>query len=254
MFGSVNAIFSGLALAGIIFTILLQRKELILQRNELRETRKEFKTQNFTLKLQRFENTFFNLLSLHHQIVDAIDLEISREKRTSARTLGQTIASPTQYESITLKGRDVFKKKYEELRQCIEKNIESDFNSIYLELYKEAQTDFGHYFRNLYRIIKLVKETEFHSYPELELNPDNHYDNESYHVENYITRYRYTSMIRAQLSDYELLWIFYNCLSENGEEKFKPLVEEFTLLKNLPWEMLHDPDWRDEYNSKAFDN
>jgi uncharacterized membrane protein len=39
MFGSVNALFSGLAFAGIIITILLQRKELALQRNELVETR-----------------------------------------------------------------------------------------------------------------------------------------------------------------------------------------------------------------------
>lgn len=43
MFGSVNALFSGLALSGIILTILLQRKELSLQRKELRETRKELK-------------------------------------------------------------------------------------------------------------------------------------------------------------------------------------------------------------------
>ncbi|HWY09838.1 MAG TPA: hypothetical protein VN026_00865, partial [Bacteroidia bacterium] len=32
-FGAVNALFSGLAFAGIIFTILLQRKELELQRD-----------------------------------------------------------------------------------------------------------------------------------------------------------------------------------------------------------------------------
>jgi hypothetical protein len=43
MFGSVNALFSGLALAGIILTILLQRKELSLQRQELRDTREELK-------------------------------------------------------------------------------------------------------------------------------------------------------------------------------------------------------------------
>lgn len=41
MFGSVNALFSGLALAGIILTILLQHKELKLQREELILTRKE---------------------------------------------------------------------------------------------------------------------------------------------------------------------------------------------------------------------
>ncbi len=34
MFGSVNALFSGLAFAGIIVTILLQRKELALQRQD----------------------------------------------------------------------------------------------------------------------------------------------------------------------------------------------------------------------------
>tara|TARA_R110002051_G_C8612489_1_gene482090 strand:+ start:48 stop:359 length:312 start_codon:yes stop_codon:yes gene_type:complete len=59
MFGSINALYSGLALAGIIITILLQRNELKLQREELKETRKEFKTQNETLKIQRFENSFF---------------------------------------------------------------------------------------------------------------------------------------------------------------------------------------------------
>ena len=42
-FGAINSLFSGLAFAGIVYTILLQRKELELQREELRETRKELK-------------------------------------------------------------------------------------------------------------------------------------------------------------------------------------------------------------------
>ena len=41
MFGAINALFSGLAFAGIIFTILLQREELKLQRKELELTRDE---------------------------------------------------------------------------------------------------------------------------------------------------------------------------------------------------------------------
>ncbi len=36
MFGAVNALFSGLAFAGIIYTVWLQRMELQLQRKELR--------------------------------------------------------------------------------------------------------------------------------------------------------------------------------------------------------------------------
>jgi hypothetical protein len=48
MFGAVNSLFSGLALFGIIISILIQQKELNLQRNELRDTRLEFKTNRIT--------------------------------------------------------------------------------------------------------------------------------------------------------------------------------------------------------------
>ncbi len=41
LFGSVNGLFSGLAFAGLIYTIMLQREELGLQRNELELTRTE---------------------------------------------------------------------------------------------------------------------------------------------------------------------------------------------------------------------
>lgn len=42
-FGVVNSLFSGLAFAGVIIAILLQREELALQRQELELTRKELK-------------------------------------------------------------------------------------------------------------------------------------------------------------------------------------------------------------------
>ncbi len=41
MFGAVNALFSGLAFAGIIYTIFLQKEELALQREELKANREE---------------------------------------------------------------------------------------------------------------------------------------------------------------------------------------------------------------------
>jgi len=40
-FGALNTLFSGMAFAGIIATIILQRNELQLQREELKLTRKE---------------------------------------------------------------------------------------------------------------------------------------------------------------------------------------------------------------------
>lgn len=79
MFGAVNALFSGLAFGGIIVTILLQkrelglqRKELKLQRAEMQATRKEFTEQNRNLRIQRFENTFFNMVTIHHELIEAL--------------------------------------------------------------------------------------------------------------------------------------------------------------------------------------
>ena len=43
MFGAVNSLFSALALAGLIYTVFLQRKELQLQRRDLALTRREVK-------------------------------------------------------------------------------------------------------------------------------------------------------------------------------------------------------------------
>lgn len=42
-FGALNTLFSGLAFAGVIYAILLQKDELSLQREELRLTREELK-------------------------------------------------------------------------------------------------------------------------------------------------------------------------------------------------------------------
>lgn len=41
MFGGIGALFSGLALAGVVVAIKMQKEELELQREELRETRAE---------------------------------------------------------------------------------------------------------------------------------------------------------------------------------------------------------------------
>lgn len=77
MFGAVNALFSGLAFAGLIITLIMQHEELKLQRQELQQTnaelerqKKEFEEQNRTLKVQRFENTLFNMLSQQQEITD----------------------------------------------------------------------------------------------------------------------------------------------------------------------------------------
>lgn len=67
-YGVLTSLYTGLAFAGVIVTIILQSQELALQRKELKDTRAEFKQQNRTLKYQRFENTFFNLVDQYRSL------------------------------------------------------------------------------------------------------------------------------------------------------------------------------------------
>ena len=72
-FGSVNALFSGLAFAGIIYTISLQRKDLTLQRIEMQETRKEF-------SINRITNIIYNQLQRYEDAV--MKFEIKNNQQT----------------------------------------------------------------------------------------------------------------------------------------------------------------------------
>ena len=118
MFGAVNALFSGLAFAGLIVTLIYQKEELKLQREELRETRNElnaqkleFQEQNKTMKRQRFENTFFNMLSLQQEII----ANLSYEYYVNPNTCPPNIP-PEQFYGMSpksqLHGREVFEGMY----------------------------------------------------------------------------------------------------------------------------------------------
>lgn len=71
LFGVVNALFSGLAFAGLIITIRQQHLDLEYQSQSIAQTKQElenqtteFDEQNKTLRIQRFENTFFKMLEV----------------------------------------------------------------------------------------------------------------------------------------------------------------------------------------------
>lgn len=56
--------------------------------------------------------------------------------------------------------------------------------------------------------------------------------------------------MRASLSQYELILLFYNCLSSNGREKFKPLIERYAIFNNLRVELLATDSDKELYASK----
>ena len=227
-FGAVNALFSGLAFTGLIYTIILQRRDLELQRHDLKlqrdelaltrkemeEQTAEFEKQNETLRIQRFENTFFNMLSQFQEVVNSLSVKYKR--------------GGEDFEAF---GREVFKTSFE--RMPIYVDIPSGhrdyqwisgmfyvLENLGLEGYCKADvpTYFDHYFRLLYRILKFVKDTPL--------------------ITQFDEEYEYTSMLRAVLSRYELVWLYYNGLSGYGSEKLKPLIERYAMLKNIRKDLL----------------
>lgn len=222
-FGVLTALFSGLAFSGLIITILLQREDLKLQRDDLKLQRDELKETREELKFQNFETTFFQMLRLHNSILESIDIKHIKNH------------------TVIASGRDCFSRFYDTLYDLYKPylfyktdndndKVKEHINKIYMEFWAKNKQDLGHYFRYLYRIFKYV--------------------NESFIDED--TKKLYASTIRAQLSDMETALLFYNCLSSHGNEKFKPLVEKYTLFDNLPKELLFEKEHENLYKPSAF--
>lgn len=227
-FGAVNALISALAFAGVFVTFWLQRKELDLQRQELKAQREEFTQQNKTLKLQRFENTFFHMMELQQQIVNDLFIKVSDKEdvwEDSSFSGGRDRKEVIVDNSV--RGRQVVDYIYNHYENghfrrgvyvnLYEKGLEGYENSPYLSL-------LDHYFRHLYTILRYVDETDA-----FDVDDEGDVDEEY----TYRQKYHYTTIVRATLSRYELLMLYYNGLSKFGKEKLKPLIERYCLLNNL---------------------
>ncbi len=212
-FGAINALFSGLAFAGLIFTIFLQQKEI--------------KESQETAVKQSFENTFFNLL---REVKNIFNSSIYTGNITG-KYIGKQAFSQAYKDYLVNKmkgggqtdesGNELSNTEFSDIEEA--KKIYSQFHEIF--------SDAGLYLRSLYRLIKFIDESPFDD----------------------SDKYQYTSFVRAQLSDDELLVLFYNCTIGYGIEKFKPLVEKWALLKNMPAESLAFVKHRQWISEDAFE-
>ncbi|GJC05132.1 putative phage abortive infection protein [Aeromonas hydrophila] len=215
--GVLNPILTFFTLFGLIATIVIQRQELRLARHEHEKTADALST-------QAIETTFFNIIDLHHNIVDnlKVDLEELNHKSDAERTIKalsasvikSTVGLPVESRPSKIQGRAVF----EEILNFLSEKVKSPQES--LELYKYIQEHhnhiLGHYFRNLYQALKVINDYE-----------DNKLSKEQ--------KRKYTSILRAQLSTKELALLFINCIegvSDAGQ--FKNLLIDFQMLEHLP--------------------
>lgn len=228
-FGAVNALFSGLAFAGLIYTIVLQRRDLELQRHDLKlqrdelaltrqemeEQTAEFEKQNETLVIQRFESLLYNMLNLQQ--------EITREMVIEHTVIGE--------KTIIKKGREVFPYFYEEMKERYHYKNGSELTTFRHVLsvdenYKKnlvavRQLWFmDHYMRHLYRIFRYINDTD-------EISD--------------VKKQEYAEIVRATLSPYELVFLYYIGFSH---PRFKVLIEKYALLNNLRPFLLAAPNER----------
>lgn len=226
----------------------LMRQQTIEQEKATKRQIADAEAQSLLTLKQSFESSFFQMLMIHHDIVQRMKADISSsydafvsviDPKDSKRLINnhRLVMRPFSLD------REVFKDSSELLIDLIntlnrrrnhdpegwnpkfeaikfqDKTFQMCYKSVYMRFYETMDTNLGHYFRNLYRIVKMIDQQKFHGQHDT--------------AKEFETRYHYTSIIRAQLSDYEVIWLFFNGLGDHGRLKFKPLIEKYALLKIL---------------------
>ena len=116
MFGAINALFSGLALIGVIVAIFLQRRELDY-------TRMEMVNQTTTFNRQRFQDSFFQLLKIQTNFVQNSEEYI---------TGGQNIIPFNAFKQVITDFEQ--ERKFDLTDKWQHKDVEEDFCKAYKKL------------------------------------------------------------------------------------------------------------------------
>ena len=211
MFGVVNALFSGLAFAGMIITLKMQK-------DDLKEAHKEFKLQDQAMKRQRFETTFFNLLTMLEHITD--NLECKAE--------GDIRINPTNY-----KGKEkVFKFLYKG-------DDYANINGVKAYLRNENTYDpkeypffkvLRKYFPFFEGILKFIDETDLLANKE---------------------KLFYVTILRNTLFDNERNIIFYYFAAQGGW--YKEMAEKYGLFYGLNSKDLAKEEHYNLFDSSAYE-
>lgn len=207
-------------------------------------------------EIQQFESQFYEMLHLHKQNVSEISIKslidgAVVEKRAAFESMvkdfNSLLKSSTAFNQFTEVEYDVCyqiffwgysNKQIERLSGPAQKFIEDkelqEHNNIGKLHYHKGYSSFlGHYFRHLFLMVKFVAESKV--------------------VTDYEKRIKYLKLLRAQLSNYEQIILFYNWVGGFGkpwEDGDNHYFTEYKMIHNL-WnsELYQDPYIVDQVNS-----
>lgn len=226
--GSVASIWSLAGLMFIYVAFLEQRKQVTQQDAELEAQKQQFQIQHESIKKQNFESAFFQLLNLHNQLVNGMEIG---KTGTHYYYVGKS-CFPTWRQEFDTRYRVWLTENLHcnsnEPRWLVTRSEIKNVTTFYeSDFFKTREAQLGPYFRNLYHLFKFVADSDI------------------------TNKRRYTSLARAQLSNMELFFLFYNCLSEYGEG-FKKHAEDFGIFEHLPETTLIDKKHKELFDPKAF--
>ena len=177
------------------------------------------------------------------QLLDIKKFNRANEKLNLVQSAENIITKQIEFhykilERIEEDKKDIFLTMYESLRGnygfiTATPEVGERINIAYDKLYQEYGNLLGHYYRNLYRIWKKINGTQ---------------------IDGFDKKY-YAKLIRAQLSENEILLLFYNALwvQAYDEGNFKNLIEDYELLEGINYNRLLEREHsRTMYSENAF--
>lgn len=215
-FGYWNSIFSGVALIGIVVSIVLQSKELKLQRDELAKTSDALSGQLDQQRKDNFEATFFRTLAIFQNVADN-----ARLPESICARVGNTHRGFESFQitfDVLGELRYLPEAAHAQVRAAQDHPFRNFANDVRIEdfvggLYRELSDEFGQYYRLLFNLLEMIDEADFLPH-----------------------RRRYANLVRASLTKPQVVLLALNCAADEAREKFQPLVVRWRMLKYLPSE------------------
>ncbi|WP_374846751.1 putative phage abortive infection protein [Brucella ciceri] len=222
--GTLNPVLTFLTFMGLLITIVLQQTELRESRVELGRSATALESQLAATDRQNFESTFFQMLTLHNTIVNSIDLYYSGRERAMGLDINKAARET--------KGRDCFEQFFRNFEAAYAQAAglpdRDRLQQAYDSFWSDRQQDLAHYYRYLYNVLRFVHEAK-----------------------GIKDRGPYVKLLRAQLSDYELVMLFYTALNKHGINYWL-YIHEYQLFDNLPEGMLIEDSHRAFYSDRSF--
>ena len=235
--GVLNPVFGFLSVFALLVALVLQTRELKLSRESLALSREELKAsreeqakaaealaaQNSAIQKQSFEQTFFSWLGTYRDVLGDVSVGDNTRGRNALLAIwkdhlsAEYISTSTIYfgelNPLVLALNSIGLESIKEVKQEHFPIIAQAARAKWGLVYQEFENDLGGLFRVLYRLIKWIDE-----------QPPSKMDRED--------KWLYVGIVRSQLSWIEMVFLYYNGMSERGC-KFKELIERYSLFDNF---------------------